>query len=418
MFQSPPSVDDIAHIIQVALTPVFLLSGIASLLAVFATRLGRVADKVDALSDALDTASKAESEQILARLGYLRRRSHALDAAVVLGALAGVSTSAAALMLFVGTLRNGTGSTLMFLAFGAALVLTIGALTAFLTEMLMASRGIRAIVAAEQQDEVEPHAEPEAAAHSASAAPNVQDSAGSVVQSIRSRLRPSFSSRGVSTPPHRNAGTAHSLIRGTYGGRNSFKPVGWSFGDAVSDVVVPTTETVPKDLPSPPRDEFFLPENPNSTFLGILVVFADSDSRLRCSGCHFADFSGAYSEVSTSACHALHVATAYSAGYFRDAAHHRRVFRDHWNRGRCRQTGGGLDSRGARRASANSGENQVYQRSGDESAFVFASVGPTKPPTSQLNSEVQNMGLAQSLFRGTQHAASELFETILVLFFL
>jgi hypothetical protein len=177
----PTSLDDIVHVIQVALTPVFLLSGIASLLAVFATRLGRVADKVDALSEALDTASQSESQQIIARLGYLRRRSHALDAAVVLGALAGVSTSAAALMLFVGTLRNGEGSMLMFLAFGAALVLTIGALTAFLAEMLMASRGIRAIVAAEkaEQDECEPHCEPEGPSHSAGATAPPADSGAS-----------------------------------------------------------------------------------------------------------------------------------------------------------------------------------------------------------------------------------------------
>jgi hypothetical protein len=32
--------DTVAHIIQVALTPVFLLSGIATLLNVFSTRLG------------------------------------------------------------------------------------------------------------------------------------------------------------------------------------------------------------------------------------------------------------------------------------------------------------------------------------------------------------------------------------------
>ncbi len=167
MFQSPQSLDDIVHVIQVALTPVFLLSGIASLLAVFAARLGRVADKVDALTDALDHASDAERTQILAKLGYLRRRSHALDAAVVMGALAGVSTSGAALLLFVSTLRNATGSVLMFLAFGDALFFTIGALTAFLIEMLMASRGIRAQVAAEKkrQDEIEAEHEPEPVAH-------------------------------------------------------------------------------------------------------------------------------------------------------------------------------------------------------------------------------------------------------------
>ncbi len=181
MFQTASSVDDIVHVIQVALTPVFLLSGIASLLAVFATRLGRVADKVDALTDGLDGASQEERAQILIRLNYLRRRSHALDAAVVLGALAGVSTSTAALLLFVGTLRNGTGSTLMFLAFGGALAFTIGALAFFLLEMLMASRGIRALVAAEDEPHPEGAIEHAPGAFDHGAAPVVDpDSSGSV----------------------------------------------------------------------------------------------------------------------------------------------------------------------------------------------------------------------------------------------
>jgi hypothetical protein len=177
MFQSPQSLDDIVHVIQVALTPVFLLSGIASLLAVFAARLGRVGDKVDALTDALDRAPAAERARILARLGYLRRRSRALDAAVVLGALAGVSTSAAALLLFLSVLRNAEGSTLMFLAFGGALVFTIGALTFFLIEMLMASRSIRAVVAAKKApaDEFEPGHMPEPTEHRAEASPPQDD---------------------------------------------------------------------------------------------------------------------------------------------------------------------------------------------------------------------------------------------------
>src|SRR4051812_512761 len=39
-------VETVAHIIQAALMPVFLLSGIATLLNVFSTRLARVADQV------------------------------------------------------------------------------------------------------------------------------------------------------------------------------------------------------------------------------------------------------------------------------------------------------------------------------------------------------------------------------------
>ena len=39
-----------AHMVQLALTPVFLLSATATLLSVFATRLARVADRVNTLS--------------------------------------------------------------------------------------------------------------------------------------------------------------------------------------------------------------------------------------------------------------------------------------------------------------------------------------------------------------------------------
>jgi Protein of unknown function (DUF2721) len=65
-----------------------------------------------------------------------------LDAAVMMGTLGGVATSCAALLLFVGTLRDRPGVSL-FVAFGLALFFTMGALLAFLIEMLLASRGLR-----------------------------------------------------------------------------------------------------------------------------------------------------------------------------------------------------------------------------------------------------------------------------------
>ena len=79
----------IAHIIQGALTPVFLLSGIATLLNVFSTRLARVADQVEAASRALAMADAAEIRLLDRQLRNLYRRSVALDAAVVLAAIGG-----------------------------------------------------------------------------------------------------------------------------------------------------------------------------------------------------------------------------------------------------------------------------------------------------------------------------------------
>src|ERR1700709_2036859 len=93
-------IGEAARVVQLALTPVFLLSGIAALLNVFATRFARIADQVDALSS-ID--GSAENDR---RLERLRFRSVVLDWAVILAAVAGAFTCASVLVLFFGGFRG------------------------------------------------------------------------------------------------------------------------------------------------------------------------------------------------------------------------------------------------------------------------------------------------------------------------
>ncbi len=132
--------DTAAHIVQLALTPVFLLSGVASLLNVFSSRLARVSDQVNRLVYEGDSLKFVGRE---ARLRALRLRSRVLDVAVVLAALAGASTCGAALVLFLGAMRASDAAGVLFLLFGGAVILTMCALGAFVLEMLIASRGLR-----------------------------------------------------------------------------------------------------------------------------------------------------------------------------------------------------------------------------------------------------------------------------------
>jgi hypothetical protein len=136
----PDALEAAAHVVQLALTPVFLLSGVAALLNVFAARLGRVADQADVLSK----ASKGDLRD--ARLRRLRWRSHCLDWAVVLAALAGAFTCTAVLTLFLGEVLGKGAAGLLYLSFGGAIVLTMGALLAFVIEMLLAAGGVRLVV--------------------------------------------------------------------------------------------------------------------------------------------------------------------------------------------------------------------------------------------------------------------------------
>src|SRR5438270_3098435 len=98
---SGTALDTVAHIIQVALTPIFLLSGIATLLNVFSTRLARVADRADQVTKAIEESETDETTDLIMQLIHLRRRSVALDAAVLLGAVAAAATCASVFTLFV-----------------------------------------------------------------------------------------------------------------------------------------------------------------------------------------------------------------------------------------------------------------------------------------------------------------------------
>ena len=143
------NLDNVVHVIQLSLTPIFLLTAMASLLSVFTTRLARVSDQVKALADTCGGGTPDAS--VLRRLAYLKRRSLLLDAAVILGAVSGAFTCATVLTLFLGILRAAATQSILFTLFGLAILCIIGALGTFLFEVLLASRGIRETVDANVQ---------------------------------------------------------------------------------------------------------------------------------------------------------------------------------------------------------------------------------------------------------------------------
>lgn len=145
---SAAAIGSVVHIIQVALTPVFLLSGIATLLNVFSTRLARVADQVEQVMKAADGMADAESETMTLRLWHLHQRSVALEAAVLLGAAGGALTCATVLALFIGEAGGLAVAAMLFVTFGLAIGCTLASIGAFTVEMIVASRRVRAEVAA------------------------------------------------------------------------------------------------------------------------------------------------------------------------------------------------------------------------------------------------------------------------------
>jgi hypothetical protein len=137
------AVDSVAHVVQVALTPVFLLSGIGTLLNLFNTRLSRVSDHREHIDELLrGDAEDAERRRLRAHLARLHRRTTMLDASIILGGVGGASTCGAAFVLFLGSLRNDAIATWLFVLLGLALGCTACALVTFLADSVLAWHGL------------------------------------------------------------------------------------------------------------------------------------------------------------------------------------------------------------------------------------------------------------------------------------
>ena len=141
---TPSTIEATVHLIQVALTPVFLLSGIAALLNLFAGRLARVADRLDKLSGDLRSADKTASVEIAKEVAGLHQRLVAMEWAVVLGSVGAAAICLNILTLFVLSISAVEMAGLLLLFFAIAILCTLGSVAAFLAEMLMSSSILRA----------------------------------------------------------------------------------------------------------------------------------------------------------------------------------------------------------------------------------------------------------------------------------
>ncbi|NHN88533.1 DUF2721 domain-containing protein [Acetobacter conturbans] len=138
------SAGDVAHLIETALTPVFMLSGVGTLLNLLNTRSSRVADQIEKASDLLDSEQDKHARRNLSHhLNRLARRMMVLDVAIMFGGLAGAMTCGAAFVLFLGSVRDASIALWLVLLFGAALLSTVAALATFLCDCFLSWNNLR-----------------------------------------------------------------------------------------------------------------------------------------------------------------------------------------------------------------------------------------------------------------------------------
>jgi uncharacterized membrane protein (DUF485 family) len=140
-----PLPSDIAHIIQLAIAPVFTLAGIGALLNVMANRLARVVDRWRALEEGLASEDETSRRVHHTELGVLDRRMVHIHRAIALCTLAayGLMICLVIILLFTGQLIAIPVAAAVSILFVVSMSLLVVALVSFYIEVTIASRILR-----------------------------------------------------------------------------------------------------------------------------------------------------------------------------------------------------------------------------------------------------------------------------------
>jgi hypothetical protein len=137
------AVSAIAHHIQLAVAPVFLLAGIGSILNVMAGRLSRVTERVRMLERDFDSLDAERQGQAAAELKILDTRMTVVNLALSACTAAALFVCVLVALLFVADLAGIAFGRPVAWLFVIAMLLLISGLVLFLWEVRLASRALR-----------------------------------------------------------------------------------------------------------------------------------------------------------------------------------------------------------------------------------------------------------------------------------
>lgn len=152
----PVPVQSIAANIQLAVAPVFLLTGIGSILGVLAARIGRVVDRARRVEVEIADMDRVKCPERWAEthieLRVLDRRMASANWAIVLCTMAALCVCIVIAILFLGEIFPIAAGSIVAPVFIMAMGLLISGLLFFLYEVQIALRSVRVKAALLRED--------------------------------------------------------------------------------------------------------------------------------------------------------------------------------------------------------------------------------------------------------------------------
>jgi hypothetical protein len=132
------SLSSLLPIIQLAITPVILISGMGALMIVMTNRMGRIVDRTRQLAEAVPTAEGDERRHLGEQLDILWGRSLLIRRAVTATGLSMLFSCLLIVALFAAALFGWEMRAVVIVLFAASILALIWALVVFLRDIFVA----------------------------------------------------------------------------------------------------------------------------------------------------------------------------------------------------------------------------------------------------------------------------------------
>jgi hypothetical protein len=136
-------IEGVGDVIRLAVAPVFLLTGVGTMLAVITARLARVVERARVIESRAGAAPAADRTVLLQPLGVIAARARLLNIAITLLTLCALLVSMVVITLFLGAFFDFALTHIIALLFIAAMLSFVGALLCFLREVFIATAALR-----------------------------------------------------------------------------------------------------------------------------------------------------------------------------------------------------------------------------------------------------------------------------------
>jgi hypothetical protein len=134
---------DLIPILQIAIGPAILISGVALLILTMTNRLGRIVDRTRQLSKELRSAQSPEPDQALAQLEILLTRARIVRGAIAAASVSALLAAILVIVIFVSALLRLSFAAPIVGLFVSCLGSLIGSLVLFLRDVNLSLKALR-----------------------------------------------------------------------------------------------------------------------------------------------------------------------------------------------------------------------------------------------------------------------------------